>query len=85
MSSLLIEVLKCDCNPNFIYKTKQSYNNHYKSERHLKWQRQYNEQNYRKKIIELENTISSLKLENIMWKDMAIQLKQRYEPYNLLD
>lgn len=83
--SSLVQIYQCECNPNFIYKTKQYYQKHFQSIRHKNWQNQYDDQTYRKRIVELENIISSLKLENIMWKEMAMRLKQQYEPTNLLD
>lgn len=80
----LVQIYNCDCNPNFTYKTKQSFNNHFKSAHHKCWQCEQDNRNYREKIVELENHISSLKVERNMWKDIAILLKRRHEPSDLL-
>jgi hypothetical protein len=84
-SMIMIEIFHCDCNPQFTYKNKQSFKNHFQSIRHQNWQHESNDQHYRRRITELENTISSLKVERNMWKDMAVRLKQQYEPSCFLD
>lgn len=84
-SSSLVEIYHCDCNPTFTYKNKQSFKNHFQSIRHQNWQHQFDDQHYRRRITELENIVSSLKVEINTWKEMAIRLKQQYEPYDLLD
>jgi len=80
----LVEIYNCDCNPQFTYKTKQSFKNHFKSAHHHCWELQRENRNYREKIVELENHISSIKVERNMWKDMAIRLKRQHEPVDLL-
>lgn len=80
-STTLVEIYQCGCRPDFVYKTKQSFRNHYKSERHMCWQYKMENQNLREQIVQLENRISSLKIECNMWKDMAIH----YKKHPLLD
>lgn len=84
-SSIMVEMFQCGCNPQHLYKTKQTFQSHFRSIRHQNWQHESNDQDYRRRIIELENIISSLKVERNMWKDMAIRLKQQYDPSSLLD
>lgn len=80
----LVEIYNCGCYPQFTYKTKQSFKNHFKSERHVSWQNQQDNQNLREKVVELENTISTLKVECDFWKQSAIRFKRQYEPSDLL-
>lgn len=80
----LVEIYDCGCHPQFTYKTKQSFKNHFKSERHVSWQHQQDNQNLREKVVELENTVSSLKVECDFWKQAAIRYKRQYEPGDLL-
>lgn len=84
MENTLVEIYNCNCNPQFTYKTKQSFKNHFKSINHQCWQLQQENKNCREKIVELENHISSIKVEKNMWKDMAIRLKRQYEHGDLL-
>lgn len=81
----IIQVYTCDCNPGYTYKSKTSYNNHITTKRHQAWESKQNNRSYRERITELENQISRLKVELQMWKTSAIQLKQKYEPCDLLD
>lgn len=81
----IIQVYSCDCNPSHTYNNKSSYNNHKKTKRHEAWENKQNNRSYREKIAELENYTSRLKVELQMWKSMALELKQKYEPCDLLD
>lgn len=31
-------ILTCDCNPGFAWKSERSYNSHYRTKKHLKWE-----------------------------------------------
>lgn len=84
MTTQLIEIYDCGCHPEFTYKNKQSFKNHFKSDRHLSWQHKQDLQNLREKVVELENTLSSLRVECNFWKDAVIRLKRQYEPGDLL-
>ena len=57
-------VLSCGCNPDKIYKTRKTYENHFKSMKHRKWEEEKMIRNYKKSSTEYENTISSYKLKN---------------------
>lgn len=81
----LVQIYSCACRPTFVYRNKQSFQQHFKSQRHLHWQSQQEEQHFREQIIQLENQISSLKVERNMWRDLAMRLKRQYEPTDLLD
>lgn len=85
MTLQLVAIYQCDCKPQFIYKTQQTYKNHFKSTHHISWQHQKDTQNLREKIVELENKISTLKVECDFWKESAIRYRRNYEPGNLLD
>lgn len=78
----IVEVYQCKCNAGFVYKNKQSFKNHFKSERHLCWQYKMDNQNYLEQIIRLENRISSLKIERNMWREMAIRLEKHNNKLN---
>lgn len=81
----IIHVHTCDCNPGYTYKTRSSYNAHLMSKRHEAWDQKQDNRSHRERITELENQVSRLKTELQMWKASAIQLKQKYEPCDLLD
>lgn len=81
----IIQVYTCDCNPGQIYKTKSTFNQHKSTRRHQSWEAHQNNRSYREKIADLENQLSRTKTELNMWKSQAIELKQRYEPCDLLD
>lgn len=85
MDDTLVVAYQCDCRPGFLYKNKQTYQIHLKNDRHQRWQEKHDLQHCREQIVRLEILISSLKVERNMWKDMAIRIKQQYEPINLLD
>jgi hypothetical protein len=80
----LVEIYDCGCHPQFTYKTKQSFRNHFKSERHVAWQHQRDNQNLKETVVELNNIISSLRVECDFWKQAAIRYKRQYEPGDLL-
>ena len=80
----LIETYSCGCRPEFVYKNKQSFRAHFKSEHHLYWQCQEENKHLKEQIIGLENKNSSLKIECKMWKEQAIRCKRKYEPDDLL-
>lgn len=80
----LVAIYECECRPEFTYKTKQSFKSHLKSEHHLFWQEQQDNQYLRGKVVELENSISTLKIECDFWKQAAIRYKRQYEPRDLL-
>lgn len=80
----LVEIYDCGCRPQFTYKTKQSFKNHLKSERHVFWQEQQDNHHLRKKIVELQNIICSLKVECEFWKEATIRYKRQYEPRDLM-
>ena len=84
MSEEIVAIYNCNCNPSFTYKTRQCYKNHFKSARHMAWQHEQDIRNLRERIVQLENQLSSLKVETNMWREAAIRLKQKHEPL-LLD
>lgn len=57
-------VLRCDCNPDKVYKTRKTYENHFKSMKHKKWEEEKLLKNYKKSSTEYENLIGSYKLKN---------------------
>lgn len=81
----LVEIHNCGCRPTFLYRSKQSYQQHLKSQHHLHWQTHREKQHFREQIVQLENMISALKVERNMWRDLAMRLKRQYEPTDLLD
>ena len=83
MSDTLIAIYICGCNPSFTYRSRQCYNNHFKSMRHANWQHEQDIRNLRERIVQLENQLSALRIETDMWKEAAIQSRQRTRP--LLD
>jgi hypothetical protein len=84
MTDQLIEIYECGCQPQLTYKTKQTYKNHFKSDRHRFWECRETLQHLRQTVVELENKVSSLKVERDIWKELAVQYKRRYEPTDLL-
>jgi hypothetical protein len=80
----LVEIYNCPCRPEFTYKTKQTFRHHLNSDHHLSWQQKQDAAHLREKIVVLENTISSLKVECEFWKEAAIRYKRQYEPADLL-
>lgn len=81
----LLEIYQCGCRPSFVYKTRQTYQHHFQNTCHRLWQALQDLQHARGQAARLENQIASLRVEKNMWKDMAIRLKQRYEPDHILD
>jgi len=63
MSSLfgLVEVYKCECRPDFIYKTKNTFKAHRKNKRHSAWEIKRTQRNVRCREKELENQNEVLK------------------------
>lgn len=86
MNEELVEIYNCGCRPEYNYKTKSTYKNHMKSDRHKQWQVQNENQHLRKTITTLQNELSSLKLERNVWRNQTLEMKRKYEPPNdLLD
>lgn len=80
MEKQLIEIFECDCKPSFVWKTKNTFRNHFKSKRHQNYVSNIQETDHRKTIVDLQNKISQLKIENGIWKNKCIELKNKYEP-----
>lgn len=80
----LVQIYTCDCNP-YNYSTRQTYQAHLHSKRHQLWESKQTIRDFRERIVDLENQMSRLRTELQIWKSQAINLKQRYEPSDLLD
>ena len=57
-------ILSCGCNPNKVYKTRKTYENHLKSVKHKTWEEQKLLKDYKKSSTEYENLLGSYKLKN---------------------
>ena len=57
-------ILKCGCTPNKIFKTRKTYDNHFKSDKHKKWEQGELLKNYKKSSTEYENLLGNYKLKN---------------------
>lgn len=55
-------ILECGCSPDKKFKNKTTYNNHFKSQKHIKWENNNMIRNYKKDTTEYENVISGYKL-----------------------
>lgn len=84
MPETLVAIYNCGCNPSFTYKTRQCYNNHLKSTRHVSWQQAQDIRNLRERIVQLENQLSALRIETDMWKEAAIRSRQQHS-FSYLD
>ena len=57
-------ILSCDCNPDKVYKTRKTYENHLKSMKHKTWEEEKLLKDYKKSSTEYENLLGSYKLKN---------------------
>jgi transposase-like protein len=73
-SKNLVQVYTCKCNPNFNYKTKSSFSNHFQSKRHLSFQQNIDRTEDRLKIQTLEKEIRRLNSEVKLWKEKYLEL-----------
>tara|TARA_B000000475_G_C15800326_1_gene367272 strand:- start:376 stop:684 length:309 start_codon:yes stop_codon:yes gene_type:complete len=55
-------ILECGCSPDKIFKNKSTYNNHFKSQKHIKWENDNMIRNYKESSTDYENKISGLRL-----------------------
>tara|TARA_Y100000739_G_C20602242_1_gene463565 strand:- start:1969 stop:2283 length:315 start_codon:yes stop_codon:yes gene_type:complete len=55
-------ILECGCSIGKKFKNKSTYNNHFKSQKHIKWENDNMIRNYKKGTTEYENVISGYKL-----------------------
>lgn len=77
-------IYTCPCKENFTYASKASYNQHFKSNRHILYTKQTEEIDSRKKIHNLEIEVSKLKRETEIWKTKYLELSLKYETINFL-
>lgn len=83
-TTTLVQVFTCGCRPDFTYKSRQSFYNHKKSDRHIYWQTMQDNHHYVGRIVELENELSSLKIERGILLDTIIQLRNQ-QPQFMID
>jgi len=76
----LSHVYICKCNPNFNYKTKSSFVNHFRSKRHITHQQNVDKVSDRLKIQKLEKEIKILNSEVKIWKEKYFELDQNLNP-----
>jgi len=74
MELSLSHVYTCKCNPNFNYKTKSSFSNHFRSKRHVTFQQNVDKIGDKLKIQQLEKEIKQLKSEVRIWKEKFLEL-----------
>tara|TARA_B000000565_G_C23740875_1_gene360927 strand:- start:719 stop:1033 length:315 start_codon:yes stop_codon:yes gene_type:complete len=71
-------ILECGCSPGKKFKSKVTYNNHFKSQKHIKWENDNMIRNYKKDTTEYENIISSYKLKI---KNLEIENSKLYREF----
>jgi uncharacterized coiled-coil DUF342 family protein len=61
-STIITQSLQCECNPNKIaYASRQSFSNHFTTDKHQVWQLRKENRTLREKIVKLENELTQLK------------------------
>jgi transposase-like protein len=87
MSGILIEIYRCDCNPDYTYKTKSTFNSHKKSKRHVNYVRNNQERSHRETIARLQIENDHLKRINASLQEIIVSSRnlspKSHNPFDL--
>lgn len=74
----IVQVFTCECNPNFNWKNKSTFNRHFKSQRHISFDTKGQELDHRKNITKLQIELDKTKTELNKLKDIYLKLLYAY-------